>query len=79
MSIGSSLIIFVVNGFSGFLGKLITGQIPLVMSLAIIAGASPGAFAGEKCHGHVSPRVLRLTYAGVVSVVALRVWSTILG
>jgi uncharacterized membrane protein YfcA len=79
MSIGSSLIIFVVNGFSGFLGKLVTGQIPLLMSSAIIAGASLGAFAGEKCHGRVSPQVLRYTYAGVIAIVALRVWSTILG
>jgi uncharacterized membrane protein YfcA len=79
ISIGSSLVIFVVNSFSGFVGKLITGQIPLLLSLAIIAGAAMGAFAGEKCHGRVSPRALRLTYAGLIAVVALRVWSTILG
>jgi uncharacterized membrane protein YfcA len=79
ISIGSSLVIFFVNGFSGFLGKLVTGQIPLLMSMAIIAGASLGAFAGEKCHGRVSPAVLRYAYAGIVAVVALRIWSTILG
>jgi uncharacterized membrane protein YfcA len=79
ISIGSSLVIFVVNGFAGFLGKLITGQIPLVMTIAIIAGASLGALAGEKCHSRVSLRVLRYAYAGIIAVVALRIWTTILG
>jgi uncharacterized membrane protein YfcA len=79
ISIGSSLIIFVANGFSGFLGKLVTAQIPVLMSVAVIAGASIGAFVGEKCHGRVSAQVLRYTYAGIIAIVALRVWSTILG
>jgi uncharacterized membrane protein YfcA len=79
MSIGSSLVIFVVNGLSGFVGKLITGQIPFLMTIAIIAGASLGAFVGERCHSQVSPKVLRYAYAGVVAVVALRIWTTILG
>jgi uncharacterized membrane protein YfcA len=79
ISIGSSLVIFVVNGLFGFLGKLVTGQIPLLMTIAIIAGASVGAFAGEKCHSRVSPAVLRYAYAGVIAVVAVRIWSTLLG
>jgi len=79
MSIGSSLLIFVVNSFSGFLGKLVTGQIPLVMSVAIVAGASLGALVGERCHRHVSAEVLRYAYAGVIAVVALRIWSTLFG
>ena len=78
ISIGSSLVIFVMNGFSGFLGKLVTGQIPFLMTLAIIAGAGLGALAGEKCHSRVSPKVLRYAYAGIIAVVALRVWITLL-
>jgi uncharacterized membrane protein YfcA len=78
MAIGSSLIIYVLNGLAGFLGKLVTGQIPLLMSVAIVAGASLGALAGEKCHRLVSPRVLRVAYAGIIAVVALRIWATIL-
>jgi hypothetical protein len=79
ISIGSSLLIYVVNGFAGFLGKLITGQIPLLLTVAVIAGASLGAFTGEKCHSRVSPRVLRYAYAGVIAIVVLRIWTTILG
>lgn len=79
MSIGSSLVIYVVNGLFGFLGKLVTGQIPFFMTVAIIAGASLGAFAGEKCHSRVSPTVLRYAYAAIIAIVALRIWTTILG
>lgn len=79
ITIGSSLAIHVLNGFAGFMGKLITGQVPLVMTLAIIIGASVGAFAGEKSHSRVSTKVLRYVYAGVIAVVALRIWLTLLG
>ena len=78
ISIGSSLVIYVVNAFSGFLGKLVTGQIPFLMTIAIIAGASLGAFTGEKCHSQVSPKVLRYAYAGIIAIVAIRIWATIL-
>jgi uncharacterized protein len=78
MSIGSSLLIYVANGIFGFLGKLFTGQIPLLMSIAIIAGASLGALAGEQCNRLVSYRILRYAYAAIVAIVAVRIWTTIL-
>jgi uncharacterized membrane protein YfcA len=79
ITIGSALAIHVLNGFAGFAGKFITGQVPLLMTIAVLLGAGVGAFAGEKCHSRVSPAVLRYAYAGVIAVVALRIWSTILG
>lgn len=78
VTIGSALVIHVLNGFAGFTGKLITGQVPLEMTIAVLLGAGIGAIAGEKCHGRVSPQVLRYTYAGVIAIVALRIWATIL-
>lgn len=78
ITIGSSLAIHVLNGFAGFTGKLITGQVPFLMTLAIIIGASVGAIAGEKSHSRVSPKALRYVYAGVIAVVALRIWVTLL-
>ena len=48
------------------------------MALAVVIGASVGALAGERSHGQVSPRVLRYVYAGVVGVVAVRIWITLL-
>jgi len=78
VTIGSALAIHVLNGVAGFTGKLITGQIPFLMTIATLMGAGLGAVAGEKCHSLVSPRVLRFAYAGIVAIVALRIWTTIL-
>ncbi len=78
ITIGSSLVIHVLNSFLGFLGKLLTGQIPFLMTVAVIIGASVGAIAGEKSHSRVSPRVLRYVYSAIVGIVALRVWITLL-
>lgn len=78
ITIGSSLVIHVLNGFAGFTGKLITGQVPFLMTIAVIIGASLGAIAGEKMHSRASPKVLRYAYAGIIAVVALRIWSTLL-
>jgi len=78
ITIGSSLAIHVLNGLAGFLGKLITGQVPFLMTLAVLIGTGLGAIAGEKSHSRVSPKVLRYAYAGVIAVVALRIWVTLL-
>ncbi len=79
ITIGSSLIMHVLNGFAGFVGKLITGQIPFLLTSAVIIGATIGALGGEKSHSRVSPKVLRDTYFILIGLVALRVWITILG
>lgn len=78
ITIGSSLVIHVLNSFSGFLGKLLTGQIPFLMTVAVIIGASIGALAGERSHSRVSPDVLRYVYSAVIAIVALRVWISLL-
>jgi len=78
IAIGSSLIVHVLNSFSGFLGKLLTGQVPYFMTLVVLVGAGLGAIAGEWSHGRVSPSALRLMYGAVVGVVALATWIRIL-
>lgn len=78
-AIGSTLVIASANTAAGFLGRLITGQIPLLFAAAVVAGASLGALAGERCHARVSLRVLRYAYATVVGAVTIRVWITLLG
>lgn len=67
------------NTASGFLGKLVSGQNPLTAAAAVVAGAGLGAVAGEKIHGKVSPQNLRYICAVMVSLIALRVWLTVLG
>ena len=78
ISIGSNLVIAVLSTFAGFMGKLITGQIPLLMALAVVIGASVGALGGARVHSRVSLRLLRYVYAGMVGVIALRIWLTLL-
>ena len=78
IAIGSSLLIAAINTFSGFLAKLITGQIPLFITVAVVLGAAIGALVGEKCHSKVSPQFLRQAYSLVVAIVALRIWFTLL-
>lgn len=78
IAIGSSLVIHVVNTFSGFLGKLLTGQIPYLMTVAVLVGAGLGALGGEWSHGRISPRTLRFVYAAVIGVVAAAIWIALL-
>jgi uncharacterized membrane protein YfcA len=78
IAIGSSLFIAMMNTATGFLGKLVTGQIPITMATAVTFGAVVGALAGERIHGRVSARTLRYIYAAMVALIAVRVWLTIL-
>lgn len=78
IAIGSSLFIAMMNTASGFLGKLITGQVPFIMALVVVAGATLGVVAGERAHGQLSPRALRYVYAGMVGLITVTVWITLL-
>ena len=77
-AIGSTLFIALINTATGFVGKLVTGQIPLI-AIAVIGGAGLGAIAGEKAHRLASTRLLRIIYAVMVFLVTIRVWLTIFG
>jgi uncharacterized membrane protein YfcA len=79
IAIGSSLFIAMMNTAAGFLGKWVTGQIPLLATVMVVAGAIIGALAGEKVHRRLSSALLRQVYAVLVALIALRVWLTILG
>jgi uncharacterized membrane protein YfcA len=79
IAIGSSLFIAMMNTASGFLGKLVTGQVPLVAAGLVVAGAMVGALAGERVHRRLSSQMLRRVYAILVALIAVRIWLTILG
>jgi uncharacterized protein len=79
IAIGSSLFIAMMNTSSGFLGKLLTGQIPLLLASSVVIGAAIGAVIGEKLHGNISAKTLRQIYGVMVAVIAVRVWMTLLG
>ena len=77
-AIGSTLFIALMNSATGFIGKLVTEQIPL-MAVAVIVGAALGAVAGEKAHRHASTQLLRIVYAAMVLLITVRIWLTIAG
>jgi len=77
-AIGSTLFIALMNSATGFAGKLITGQIPLI-AVVVILGAAIGALAGEKAHRRVSTQALRIVYAAMVLLITIRIWLTITG
>ena len=79
IAIGSSLFIAMMNTSSGFLGKLLTGQIPLLLASSVVIGAAIGAVIGEKLHSKISAQSLRQIYAAMVAIIAARVWMTLLG
>src|SRR5262245_35156970 len=79
VAIGSSLIIALMNTASGFLGKLITGQLQFLETCLVVTGALLGAQAGERVHRLLSSVALRQIYAVMVGLIALRVWLTIFG
>lgn len=78
VAIGSNLAIAVLTTFSGFLGKLVTGQIPFVLSALVVAGATAGVLIGERAHGRVSPLHLRHAYTAIIALVAASTWLRIL-
>jgi uncharacterized membrane protein YfcA len=79
IAIGSSLIIATINTASGFVAKLVTGQIPAAAAIIVVMGAALGALAGEQLHRRLSIQTLRIVYTAMVALIALRIWLTILG
>lgn len=77
IAIGSSPIIAMINSSAGFLGKLLTGQIPFLVSVVVVAGAAVGAIVGEKVHGKLTSATLRRIYAYLVGLIALTVWLNV--
>ena len=79
IAIGSALLVGLMNSATGFIGKLVTGQIPLLASAVVIGGAAISALAGERVNRQIPVRILRRIYAIMVGAIAIRVWLTILG
>jgi uncharacterized membrane protein YfcA len=74
LAIGTSLAITLWTATAGFLGKLITAQVPFGPALALVLGALPGAQIGERVSHAAPAQVLRKLLAAVTAVVAVRVW-----
>ncbi|MBI2881907.1 MAG: sulfite exporter TauE/SafE family protein [Candidatus Tectomicrobia bacterium] len=74
ITIGSSLAITIWTAAAGFLGKLVTGQIPLGPAVALVLGAVPGAQLGEWASRRVRIQTLRGLLTTLTALVAVRIW-----
>lgn len=78
LAIGTSLAVTGMSAFTGVLGKALTAQIPLGPAAAVVLGSLVGAGLGSRVSRRVPVRVLRLVLAGLVALVAVRVWWDVL-
>jgi uncharacterized protein len=78
VTIGSSLAITALAATAGVTGKVLTGQVPLEPTLAVVAGAVPGAQLGATVSRRLSGRRLRRVLFVVIFSSATRVWWDLL-
>jgi len=78
VTIGSSLAITALASTAGFAGKVVSGQLPLWPTLAVVLGAVPGARLGAAVSRRLPAGQLKLALFVVVMVTAIRVWWDVL-
>lgn len=63
---------------SGFVSKVLSGQIVWELALAIISGAIPGANLGGRMSKYVPAYYIKLLLALLISGSAIKMWISIL-
>jgi hypothetical protein len=63
---GSNMIIIFFASLAGFFGKAVTGQVPLLLTGALLAGILPGSLAGVALSRRVPTGALRLALGGLI-------------
>jgi uncharacterized membrane protein YfcA len=74
LSIGTSLAMVGMAAVTGFLGKVLTDQVPLWPAATVVLGSLSGAPLGGRVSRRVPVMVLRGLLAGIIALVMLRVW-----
>ena len=74
LSIGTSLAMVGMMAVAGFLGKAVTGQVPLWEAVAVVLGALAGAALGSRASHRVPVAALRFVLVALIVVVMARVW-----
>jgi hypothetical protein len=78
VSIGTSLAITGASALTGFLGKLVTAQVPLWPTVAVVAGGAGGVVVGARLSRRAPTRVLRATLGVLIALATLRIWVDVL-
>jgi hypothetical protein len=74
VSIGTSLAMVGISAVTGFVGKALTGQVPLGPAVVVVLGSLSGAPLGGRVSRRVPVAVLRGVLASIIALVMLRVW-----
>lgn len=77
IALGSNLAIVFISAMAGFVGKIATGQVPIILAVALVLGALPGAQIGGYLSKRTRPVTLRTILAGVIALAAARIWYDI--
>ncbi|HWI51535.1 MAG TPA: sulfite exporter TauE/SafE family protein [Symbiobacteriaceae bacterium] len=74
VTVGSTLAIVLLGSLTGVVGKMATGQVPLLLAAALVVGAIPGARLGGQLSKKVNVRVLRWMVTAIVVVSTAKIW-----
>ncbi len=77
IALGSNLAIVFISALAGFVGKIATGQAPIILATALVLGALPGAQIGGLVSKRTRPVTLRAILACVIALAAARIWYDI--
>lgn len=77
VAVGSMLAVGLFSTTAGMAGKLWTGQVPLLMALAMVAGAVPAARLGGMVGRRTKTRALKWILAVIIMASAIKVWADI--
>ncbi|MBF0457618.1 MAG: sulfite exporter TauE/SafE family protein [Nitrospirae bacterium] len=79
VAIGSTLGIAFVASISGAIGKLITGQVPYVMTAVVVISSIPAARICAGFTKKIPAPVLRKALAVVITLATVRMWMDVMG
>lgn len=72
IAMGSNMVIIFFASLAGFLGKAATGQVPLLLAAALLAGILPSSLAGAALSRRVSTGALRVALGVLIFAACLR-------
>lgn len=78
-ALGTVLAVGFPTSLAASVGKIATGQVPLLAASAVVLGALVGAQGGSWLSARTPPRLLRWFYGVLVSLIALGLWYDVFG
>ena len=78
IAMGTNLVVVFFASLAGFLAKALTGQVPGVLTLALLVGVAPGTWAGARLSPLVPTRTLRRALGVLVLLACARMtWEIV--